>query len=196
MFRLAAVNNHRQRIDRFGINQNSELHQVTFFVARDGVVETGIAAADRFQPIVEIEHDLVQRQLVNQHGAATGISEVLLDTAAVLAQLQDRAEMIIGHQDRRFDPRLLDISDAHDVGHVGGIVHLQHFPVIQMNAVDHRRRRRDQIKIEFAAEPFLHDFEMQQAEKPAAETETECRRIFRFVMKAAVIQAQLSHAVA
>ena len=47
--------------------------------------------------------------------------------------------MVIRHQDRRFDPGLLDIIDTHDIGHVGGIVHFQHFPVIHMNAVHHGR---------------------------------------------------------
>ncbi len=57
------------------------------------IVEAGIAAADRFQAVVEVEHDFVQRQLVAELGAGVAagadVGQVLLDAAAVLAELED-----------------------------------------------------------------------------------------------------------
>src|SRR3546814_3616638 len=69
------------------------------------IVERRIAAADALQPVIEIEHDLVERQLIGDLRAAADISEVLLHPAAVLAQLQDRAEIVVGHVNHRLDPR-------------------------------------------------------------------------------------------
>ena len=50
------------------------------------------------------------------------VAEVALDAAAVLAQLEDRAEVFVGGVDRRLDPRLLDRLDAARVGIVGRVV--------------------------------------------------------------------------
>jgi hypothetical protein len=65
---------------------------------------------DRLQAVVEVEHHLVQRQVVFHHGAVADIGELLLDAAAVLAELEDAAEIFVGREDRGLDPRLLDWS--------------------------------------------------------------------------------------
>src|SRR3546814_18924455 len=112
-----------------------------------------IAAADALQPVIEIEHDLVERQHIGDLRAAADISEVLLHPAAVLAQLQDRAEIVVGHVNHRLDPRLLDLVDAVGVGHVGGVVELDLlrrliFRVAEIELVDHRRRGGDEVRSE------------------------------------------------
>jgi len=66
------VDDHRQRIDRLVIDKDRQLYEVVFLVPDDRVVERGIALADRLQAIVEIEHHLVERQFVNEHGAIAG----------------------------------------------------------------------------------------------------------------------------
>ena len=123
---LAAVDDDRQRVDRLAVDQDVQLAPGRPRVAVDLVVEAGIAAADRFQPVVEVEHHLVQRQAIDQHRAVAGIGQVELHAAPLLAQLQDRAEILVGHQDRRLDPRLLDMVDPHRIGHVGRVVQLDH----------------------------------------------------------------------
>src|SRR3546814_9700838 len=66
------------------------------------------------------------------------IGEVLLDAAPVLAQLQDAAEIFVGHIDGGVDPRLLDAVYMDRVGHVGRIVKLLQRPVVHEDVVDHR----------------------------------------------------------
>ena len=83
---LAAMDDDRQRVDRLAVDQDVHQHEVALAVVVDLVVEAGIAAADRFQPVVEIEHDLVQRQAVDQHRAVAGIGQVDLRAAPLLAQ--------------------------------------------------------------------------------------------------------------
>ena len=67
------------------------------------------------QAVVEVEHHLVQRQLVDEHGAAAGVGEVFWMPAPVLAELEDGAEVLVGDEDGRLDPRLLDVVDARRV---------------------------------------------------------------------------------
>ena len=83
--------------------------------------------------------------------------------------------MLVRHQNRRFDPRLFDVIDFHNVRHIGRIVHLNNFAVVHVQLVNDARRRRDQIEIEFARQAFGDDFEMKQAEEPATEPEPERR---------------------
>ncbi len=59
--------------------------------------------------------------------------------------------------------------------------------------IDNARRGCDQVEVELAAEAFLDDFEMQQAEKAAAEAHAERGRGFHLPCKACIIQAQLAH---
>ena len=62
-----------------------------------------------------------------------------------------------------------------------------------MHLVDHRRRGRDQIEIEFALQPLLNDLEMQQPKEAAAKAEAQRRRGFHLEREAGVVQPQLAH---
>ncbi len=84
------VDDHAQRVDRLGVDQDVHLDEVALAMADLVIVEARIAARDDLQPVVEIEHHLVQRQLVGELRAARDIGQVLLDAAPVLAELQDR----------------------------------------------------------------------------------------------------------
>ncbi len=66
----------------------------------------------------------------------------------------------------------------------------------QLDLVHHRRRRGDQVQIIFAGQPFLDDFQMEEAEEAAAEAEAQRRAAFHFEAEAGIVQAQLADAVA
>ncbi len=86
--------------------------------------------------------------------------------------------------------------DPHRVRHVGRVVQVEHSAVPLMHPVDDRGRGRDQIEVELARQPLLDDFEVQQAEEPAAEAEAQRHRGFRLVNEARIVEAQLAKAVA
>src|ERR1700722_17553009 len=69
----------------------------------------------------------------------------------------------------------------------------QHIPAALKNPVDNRWRGRDEIEIELALQPLLNDFEMQETQKPAAETEAESRRTFHLIGKARIVKTKPSH---
>ena len=192
----SAIDDDRQGIHRLVIDQERHLHQVARLVTDDVIVERGIAARDRLEAVVEIEHHLVQRQLVDQHGARAGIGQGLLPPPPVLAELEHGAEMLVGHEDGGLDPRLLDLGDLLRIGHVGGIVQLLHGAVGHMHAVDDGGRRGDQVDIELALEPLADDLEMQQPEKAAAEAEAERGGGLHLIGEACVVEAELAYRLA
>src|SRR3546814_9841875 len=55
-FRLAAVDDHRQRVDILAVHKDRHLHQVVLAVADLVIIEAGVSPADRLQPVVEVEH--------------------------------------------------------------------------------------------------------------------------------------------
>src|SRR6202011_4853364 len=69
----------------------------------------------------------------------------------------------------------------------------QHIPAALKNPIDDGRRGRDEIEIELALQPLLNDFEMQEPQKPAAETKAKRRRTFHLVGKARVVKTKPSH---
>src|SRR6187200_1487776 len=104
--------------------------------------------------------------------------------------------MLVGHEDGRLDPRLLDLGDLLWLGHVGWVVQLFHGAIGEIYAIDDRWRRGDQVKIELALEPFAYDFEMKEPEEAATEAEAERRRCFHLVGKARIVQPELADCLA
>ena len=96
-----------------------------------------------------------------------------------------------GRQDHRRDHRLLDLGDSAGVGQLRRAVNLFHLTVGRRHAVEHARRRRHQVDVEFALEPLLDDLQVKQAEKSTAKSEAECDRALRLVEKRRVVQPQL-----
>ena len=85
LFGRGAVDQHGERVDRLLVDEDRHLDEIALPVTGQLVVERGVALGDRLQPVVEIEHDLVERQFIGDHGAAADIGEVGLDAAALLA---------------------------------------------------------------------------------------------------------------
>uniref|UniRef100_A0A0N4ZLE2 Glucosamine_iso domain-containing protein n=1 Tax=Parastrongyloides trichosuri TaxID=131310 RepID=A0A0N4ZLE2_PARTI len=187
-----AVDQHRQGVHRLGVDQDRHLDQVADLVVGDLIVERGVALRDRLQPVVEVEHHLVQRQLIDHQGAGADVGQFDLAAATVLAQLDHPAEVFVGGQDGGLDPRLADRLDLHDVRQVGRVVQVDLGPVAQADLVDDRRRRRDQVEVELAAQALLNDLEVQQAEEAAAEAEAQGGRALHLIGEAGVVQAQLA----
>ena len=80
------------------------------------------------------------------------------------------------------------------VRHVHRVVQLLHLAVGAMDAVHHRRRRRDQVEVELAGQPLLDDLQVQQPQEPAAEAEPQRGRCLRIVVEAGVVQPQPAQA--
>ncbi len=133
--------------------------------------------------------------------AGADVGQVLLDAAAVLAQLEDAAEIFVGDVDGRVDPRLLDALDPVGVGHVGRVVELDGLRrlglrMAEVDLVDDARRGGDEVEVIFAGQPLLDDLEVEEAEEAAAEAEAQRRAALHLEAERGVVEAQLVEAVA
>ena len=191
-----AMDHGRQGVHRLIIDEDRHFHEVVLPVADHLVIKAGIALGDRLQPVVEIEYHLVERQVIDHHRPAAGIGQVLLDAAAVLAELQHIAEVIVRHEDRRLDARLFHVVDVGQVRHVGGVVQFAHLSVLHVDVIDDRRRGGDQFDIVFAFDPVADHLKVQQAEETAAEAEAKRGRCFHLVGKARVVEREFFDGVA
>jgi hypothetical protein len=87
---------------------------------------------------------------------------------------------------------MLDIGR---IRHVGGVVQFHHAAVGLEDFIDDARRGGDEIEVEFALQPFLDDLQVQQAQEPAAEAETQSGRRFHLILETGVVEAQFGEAV-
>ena len=160
------------------------------------VVERRVAAAHGFQPIEEVEHDLGQRQFELDLHLPAGILHSLLLAALLDAELNDRAEILLRHENARENDRLADLAGSARLGQIGGVLHLDDFVRRRLDLVDDRRRRRDQRKIVLALEPLLDDLHVQQTQETAAHAEAERCADLGLERERRVVQGQLLQGLA
>ncbi len=105
-------------------------------------------------------------------------------------------DRIFRRDDHGGDHRLFDLG--HFVGRrkFCGAVHFHDVSGRGGDAVAHAGRRGDEVDVEFALQPLLRNFHVQQAQKAAAESESKRHGIFRLVKKRRVIQLQFAERVA
>ena len=124
------------------------------------------------------------------------IFEFLLHAALVFQQFENAAQEFLAGDHGGVDDGFLDLLDLARVGELGRIVHFDHLAIRGGDAVANARRGGDQVDIEFALQPLLDDFQVQQAEKAAAETEAQGHGILRLEAERAVVEPQLFQGVA
>ena len=186
------MNNQGKSIHRLSGHQDVQPDKTGFLVSAEMVVQRGISPRSRFHPVVKIENDLVQRELVgNENAVPRDVFESLLHSAFFFGQLENRPDILVVGENHRRDHGLFEFGDLSRFGQLGRIVNLEHFPFGGRNPVAHARSRRDQRKIELAFQAFLHDLHVQQAQKAAPEAETEGAGCVRFVEKGGIVQLQL-----
>ena len=151
----------------------------------------------RLQPVVEVQHDLVERQLVGDQHAVRARYSIAFWTprfswhsCRMAPTCSDGVSIIavITGSSMRLDPA--------GIGQLRRAVDLLHHAVGRGHAVEHARRGRDQVHVELALEPLLDDLHVQQPEEAAAEAEAQRRRRLRLEEERRVVQPQLLERVA
>ena len=161
------------------------------------IVERCVPARGGFQAVVKIEHDFVQRQLVHQQDArAPEVFELLLYSALFLEQLQNLADVFLARDHAGVDDRLLYRRDLLRRRPFAGILDLDDRAIGPSHSVTHTRRGGDEVDVKLALEAFLDDFQVQQPQESAAESEAQRHRVLRLEVERAVVQTQLFERVA
>ena len=138
------------------------------------VVERSVALRDALQFVVEVNHYLAQGQHEAQfHAVAADVLLVDQFAALVEAEGHDGADEVGGGDDGCAYVGLLDMVYQRLVGQPRGIVHLLHFALLGIAHIRHVGHGGDDVHIELAVQPLLHDLHVQQAEEATAETEAQ-----------------------
>ena len=116
-----------------------------------------------------------------------GELHVFLHAAFFDAQADDRAEIVLRHEDVGEDDWLTDFGDVVGGGQFARIVDVQRFASGGFHFIDNRRRGGDEVEVVFALQPLLHDFHVQHAEEAAAEAKAQRLRGFRLVKERGVV---------
>ena len=160
------------------------------------IVKARVALGHALQTVIEIKHNLVERQVIDHHGTAARIGQVHLDTATVLAKLQNVPEVFVRYKDRRLDARLFQVVHIGEVGHIGRVVQLLHRAVFHVNVVNNARRGGDEFNVILALDPVADHLKVQKPEEPTAKAKAQRRRCFHLVAEARIIERQLFNRVA
>src|SRR5882762_8634398 len=90
LIRLVAVDDDRERVHRFAVQDHVEFHQVGRAVLEEFVVERRIAAGDGLELVVEVENDLGQREFPGELDARRiDVVHALVRAAPLLTQRHD-----------------------------------------------------------------------------------------------------------
>src|SRR5579859_8094134 len=98
------MDNDRERIHHLAVDANVQFNQMLRTKVQKFIIERGISARHRLQTVVKVEDYLRQRHLVMKDDALmTGVAEVALRAAALLAQTHNSPEVLFGYVDRSED---------------------------------------------------------------------------------------------
>ncbi len=138
------------------------------------IVKRCVTFRNRFQFVVEVDYDFAQGHVENHFHAVAG-NVFLLDEFAAFpkAKCHNRAYIVGGGDDRGADIRLFDVVNEGGVGQAGRVVHFGHVALFVVDAIAYVGNRRDDVHVKFAVKALLDNLHVEQAEKAAAEAETE-----------------------
>jgi hypothetical protein len=158
------------------------------------IIERRIAARGALQPVVEIEHDFVQR---HSYSSITRPEPMYSNFFCTPRFSSSSARMPPMYSSRVITVAsmigssicLISVGSGKRVGLSTSIT-----SPWCCDAVAHAGRGGDQIDIELALQALLHDFQMQQAEEAAAEAEAQRDGIFRLEAEALSFSRSFSSA--
>src|SRR6266436_6430473 len=193
---LVAVGDDAQRVHGVAVEQDVELDHVGLAELEEVVVERCVALRDGLELVVEVDHDLREREVELDVAPLAEVLERLVLAPLVLRELVDLAHELRRHEDGAADVGLLDPLDLVHGGQLRRVVDLEGLPLQRHHAEAHARSRDDQREVELALEPLLDDFEVEHSQKAAAEAVAERQRRLRLEAEGGVVQAQLLERVA
>src|SRR4029450_158804 len=186
------MHDRRKGVDRFALQQDVDLDQVSSLFPGRLIVQAGITPGTRLEGIEEIENDLSQRQGVANLNSIFGqIVHAVLNSATILTKLENAADVACRSQNRGLDHRLIHLRDLASDRIFRRIGYLDFGAVFHDPPVDHVRRGGDQIKIKLPLQTFPDDLHVQQAKEADPESEPESARGFWLVSQRSGVELEL-----
>ena len=190
------MNNDGQRIDLFSIKKDIHLHHIGRAVLLEVVVHRRVTARHTFELVKEVQHDFGQRHLISEHDLTAVVGHVHLHAPLLVGKCHDRTHVLLRHVQVHRHDGLADFVQSPLVGHLGRVLHHLYRAIHLHHLVDHAGRGGDQVLVELALKPLLHDLHVQQTQKAATKAETQRLADLRFVMQRRVIKFEFFEAIA
>ena len=111
------------------------------------------------------------------------ICHVQLHATLDIAKRHDGADVLLRHEQLHGHDRFANRLHPTRVRQLVRVVDDNRLAAAQQHFIHHRRRGGDQIHVELALEPFLHDIHVQQAEKAAAEAKAQRLRNLGLILQ-------------
>src|SRR5438552_10223773 len=188
---LVAVGDHAQRVHGVAVEQDVELDHVRLAKLEKVVVERRVALRDGLELVVEVDHDLGEREVELDVAALAQVFERLVLASLVLSQLVDLAHEFRGHEDGAAHVGLLDPLDPVHGWQLGRVVDLDGLARERHHAEAHTGGGDDQREVELALEALLDDLEVEHAEEAAAEAVAERERGLGLEVEGGIVEAEL-----
>ena len=125
------------------------------------------------------------------HAGLVHVLHVYQHAALCLAQIHQRADIVVRGVDMGVDERLLLLDDAGRVGIGGGVVDDLDCAVGQCQPVLDAGSCGDQVEVKLALKTLGDDLHVEQAQKTAAETKAQRRTGLRLKGQAGIVELQL-----
>ena len=133
---------------------------------------------------------------MNHDAGIIKIGHIVIFAALFLAQLHDRAYIILGHNDGSVHIWLLHVVNHSGVREEGGVIHHFHIAIGADYFVNNVGRSGNQRQIIFALQALLDNVHVQQSQKAAAEAKAQGSGGFRLEHQGSIVQLQLFQRVA
>ena len=145
---------------------------------------------------MKIDQDFVKRHGTGQHDAL-GIQALgtVNRPALIHHQLHHVANLFAHADQEHFDDRLFDRINFGRVRHKNWVIDILQGAIIHAHAVDHTRIGGDNVAFVFTAQALLHNFHVQQTQKPAAEAEAQRHARLGLILERTVVERQFLHRV-
>ena len=174
------------------VDEQVQLDHVGVLVTGGLVIHGAVAAREALDAVVEVDEDFIERQQPGQHDPAGVQGLGLADGAAFIGdQGHHVADVFVGADDEGLDQRFPDGGDEGRLRQEGGVIDLLDGAVGEGDAVNDAGIGGDDVHAVFAAQPFLDDLEVQQAQEAAAKAETEGDRGLGLINEGGVVELKL-----
>jgi len=168
------MHNTGKRIHPFPINQDVHSHQTSFFIARRFVIHGGIAPADTFQLVVEIDQNFIQRKPPRQHQAPTIQGLRFFQFAPfVTNQRHDVTQVLVLANNVESDDGFLNVINTRRVRQEHRVIDFGDFSGGRHDLINHPGIGCDDIHVVLTTKPLGDNLHMQKSEKPTAESKPQ-----------------------
>lgn len=180
-----AVDDEGEGVYGVAVEEDVDFDEVAGGVVGEFVVEAGVAFGGGLEFVEEVEEDFAEGEVVVEDGPHLGgVFGAFVDAPAVLAEVHDGPDVVVGHHDGGVDHRFFDFCDVVAGGKFAGVADVFGFAVGGVDEVIDAGGGEDEVEVEFPFEAFAGDFHVEEAEEAAPETEAKGGGGFGFKFEA------------